>query len=296
MHKKAMSSILSILLLLSILTGCGSNKPKGTTKLSIDGTHLAEIATDDSGFYTVTGETNPNAHVNYKFDKSKQIRSGKTKASSKGHFSFLIKLGDKQKSSVVTIKVQAGSKKAYDDSILVTNYSTTYLKYASSISSKDRKASNKSTSISESKKSSVSKRHSIEESKTSSYLSKQSSRDKAANAVYSSTKPSYRSRYKRVSLDSFINDPEHYNGKDIKTTGNVSYIQHKPNDRTIDYVILNNGDYTLGTVTEVETEKLHTHHISVGDKVTIKGSGLTKTVKLNGKTLRSDIIVDSISQ
>ncbi|MBT9677725.1 hypothetical protein [Levilactobacillus brevis] len=109
-----------------------------------------------------------------------------------------------------------------------------------------------------------------------------------------STNSSYKSRYKSVSLDDFIGNPERYEGKNIKTSGTVSYIQRESDNNTMDYVVLNNSDASAATVTEIEVEDMHDNHITEGDNITVEGGGLTQTVKLHGKTLKSDIIVDSV--
>lgn len=110
----------------------------------------------------------------------------------------------------------------------------------------------------------------------------------------SSTKSSYRSKYKRVSLESFTDNPDKYDQKLIKVTGTVTYIQRNSDNNTMDYIVLSNSDNTAATVAEVEVEDMHSHHISEGSNITILGGGLTKTVKLNGKTLESDIIEDFV--
>lgn len=110
----------------------------------------------------------------------------------------------------------------------------------------------------------------------------------------SSTKSSYRSKYKRVSLESFTDNPDKYDQKLIKVTGTVTYIQRNSDNNTMDYIVLSNSDNTAATVAEAEVEDMHSHHISEGSNITILGGGLTKTVKLNGKTLESDIIEDFV--
>ncbi|PKX52368.1 hypothetical protein BIS21_09150, partial [Lactiplantibacillus plantarum] len=53
--------------------------------------------------------------------------------------------------------------------------------------------------------------------------------------------------------------------------------------------------YSYGTVTEINVDTFDETNINEGDNITVKGGALTSTIKLNGKTLKSDIVVDSVS-
>lgn len=118
----------------------------------------------------------------------------------------------------------------------------------------------------------------------------------------STKKSSLASRYMPVSLASFAQNPIKYDEKFISTTGTVIYIQKNPDDNNMYYVVIVPTDeYTTsgmsdghGTVTEIDIDTMKAHPIHEGDTITVKGSGLTNTVTLNGKTLKSDVIVDYV--
>jgi len=123
------------------------------------------------------------------------------------------------------------------------------------------------------------------------------------SASYNSTKPSYNSRYKKVSLTKFTENTSAYEGKDIQISGTVAYIQKNPDNSTMYYtVIVPQDEYDStgystghGTVTEIDVDSMKDNNIHEGDSITVCGEGLQDTVSLNGKTLNSDIIVDSVS-
>jgi len=141
-----------------------------------------------------------------------------------------------------------------------------------------------------------------EQSESHSFPTFQNSTSKSGKQ--SSTKSSYSSRYKKISLSEFTEDTSAYVGKDIQTTGSVIYIQKKSDDHTMYYVVIvpqdeyDSSSYSTGhgTATEVSADDVNDHAIQEGDTITVRGGGLQDTVKLNGKTLNSDIIVDSVSK
>jgi len=107
-----------------------------------------------------------------------------------------------------------------------------------------------------------------------------------------------------VDLSEFAENPEDYVGKNIKTTGSVIYIQKKPSDENMYYVVIAPKDsHTTsgyseghGTVVEVNVDIMEETPIHEGDTITVNGGGLTQMVQLNGKTLKSSIIADSVEQ
>lgn len=111
-------------------------------------------------------------------------------------------------------------------------------------------------------------------------------------------------RYMNVSLTNFTENTDNYVGKNIRTSGTVAYVQKNPDDSTMYYaVIVPKDEYDStgystghGTVTEIDTDLMKENGIHEGDTITVRGGGLQDTVKLNGKTLNSDIIVDSVSK
>ena len=112
------------------------------------------------------------------------------------------------------------------------------------------------------------------------------------------------SRYKKVSLAEFTEDTSSYEGTDIQTSGTVAYIQKNPDDDTMYYAVIipqdeyDSSGYSTGhgTVTEIDVDTMKENSIHEGDTITVRGGAMTDTLKLNGKTLNSDIIVDSVSK
>ncbi|MBW0223449.1 hypothetical protein KVB92_09555 [Lentilactobacillus parabuchneri] len=127
-----------------------------------------------------------------------------------------------------------------------------------------------------------------------------SSENHVSKKAPSTKKTNPYSKYKPVTLASFAEDPLKYDEKFISTTGKVIYIQKNPDDKNMYYVVIVPTDkYTTsgisdghGTVTEISIDIMKEASIHEGDTITVKGSGLTDTVTLNGKKLKSDIIVD----
>lgn len=128
-------------------------------------------------------------------------------------------------------------------------------------------------------------------------------KQKKVESKKNTTKPSNASRYKSISLNKFTDNPIKYDGVNIKTSGIVTYIQKNPDDKNIYYVVITPRDkYTSsgysdghGSVTEVNIDTMHDTPVHEGDYITVKGGGLSGTVQLNGKTLKSDIVVDSLT-
>lgn len=112
------------------------------------------------------------------------------------------------------------------------------------------------------------------------------------------------SRYQTISLAKFTENTDKFVGKDIQVRGTVAYIQKNPDDSTMYYAVIipqdeydSTGDSTgHGTVAEIDADIMKKNSIHEGDTITVRGGGLQDTVKLNGKTLNSDIIVDGVSK
>lgn len=147
----------------------------------------------------------------------------------------------------------------------------------------------KTSSVKKTKAESSSKRKA--ESSSENHVSKKAPSTKKTNPY---------SKYKPVTLASFAENPYKYDEKFISTTGTVIYIQKNPDDKNMYYVVIVPKDnYTTsglsdghGTVTEISIDTMKANSIHEGDTITVRGSGLTDTVTLNGKKLKSDIIVD----
>jgi len=167
---------------------------------------------------------------------------------------------------------------------------------------KTKSSSNKAKRVRESQAEASSKAESISRAKKVTESNKQK-KQKKAKVKKNTTKPSNASRYKSISLNKFTDNPIKYDGVNIKTSGIVTYIQKNPDDKNIYYVVIAPRDkYTSsgysdghGSVTEVNIDTMHDTPVHEGDYITVKGGGLSGTVQLNGKTLKSDIVVDSLT-
>ncbi|VDG33329.1 Lipoprotein [Lactobacillus plantarum ZJ316] [Lactiplantibacillus mudanjiangensis] len=166
--------------------------------------------------------------------------------------------------------------------------------------SEDNKKSNASESkreASKEKEASISQSQSFASHKSSVAASKSKSKAKKSSTATTSVK----SRYKKISLEDFATNPEKYEGKDIETSGHVTYVQKKPDDPDVYYVAIlpkdnySSSGYSFGSVTEVNIDTMQETPIHVGDNITVRGSGLTGGVQFRGKTLRADIVVDDVT-
>lgn len=275
-------------LVISTLSGCYTHEKQaitpymsvsGKTKLSLSG----NFESNAKGIYHLNGNTDPKAKVWYNYKSGSRIIKNTLHANKDGQFQIVVKNSSPtQEYTDVEINVRLRDLESNSNVASIINNSANFKLRES----KDEK---KALTYSESKESAEKAQES------SDYRAASNKSDNVTTVPHSSTRAS-NSRYKKISLDTFIANPESYDGKDIQTTGTVSYIQRKPSDNTMDYVVLNNSNSTAATVTEIEVESVHAHHITENTHIVVKGGGLTKTVKLNGQVLKSDIIVDSISK
>lgn len=161
------------------------------------------------------------------------------------------------------------------------------------------KASKKRSSVTKPKNKSHKKSSTISKSKesASSKISVQKKADKKSQASQTSAD----SRYKKVSLAKFAVNPDKYTGKDIETSGHVTYIQKNPDDENVYYVVIlpedkySSSGYSYGSVVEVNIDSMQESPIHEGDNITVQGGAMSSMLELNGKTLRSDIVVDNVS-
>lgn len=289
------TTLLISTLAVGLLAGCNTHKKQNssstssktkvaTTKLEL----LGNMKSNSKGIYNLRGKTNPKAKVHYRYKVGTETSVNSFKADKAGNFKIrVINDSPTQKNTTVKVTVKTQNRKSNFDLALIENMSSNYASRAS-----QRAAS---VSLKDAAKDSSRAAKSSKEASEDASISRLVESESKENDSKRSTKPSYGSRYKSVSLDDFIADPDKYSSKDIKTSGTVSYIQRNPDDKTMDYVVLNNSDNSVATVAEIEVEDMHSKGISEGDSITVKGGGLTQTVKLNGKTLESDIIVDYVS-
>lgn len=143
-----------------------------------------------------------------------------------------------------------------------------------------------------------------DESSLAKYRSESIDKELSSTESSSSTKTTAHStstHYDKVDLETFATETDKYIGKNIVTSGEVAYIQKNPDNTDIYYVVILPKDdhassgYSYGTVTEINVDTFDETNINEGDNITVKGGALTSTIKLNGKTLKSDIVVDSVS-
>lgn len=291
MNKIAMYFICTVSI--GALTGCGTNNSKqvskkvATTKIDL----LGNFKSESNGVYNLKGKTNPGAKVWYRYKVGSKTFKNSLLANKSGKFQIrVVNTSADQDTTNVEVDVKAKGLKQNYDVASIENHSSEFVskrskRYKLTSSDKAYLASSR-VKASYDKKRNAAKQSSEEER-----IEKQIDNDSKKS---NSTKSSYKSRYKSVSLDDFIGNPERYEGKNIKTSGTVSYIQRESDNNTMDYVVLNNSDDSAATITEIEVEDMHDNHITEGDNITVEGGGLTQTVKLHGKTLKSDIIVDSV--
>ena len=110
--------------------------------------------------------------------------------------------------------------------------------------------------------------------------------------------------YESVDLSEFAENPEKYSAKQIKTSGTVVYVQQKPSDKNVYYVVIGPKDNNTtsgygdghGTVVEVNIDTMEETPLHEGDNITVNGGGLTSVVELNGKTVKSAIVADSVEK
>ncbi|WP_203642896.1 toxin Cry1Ac domain D-VI-related protein [Levilactobacillus andaensis] len=312
----------SAIALTLLLTGCGNSSPKFT----INGMEKGNLKTDSKGNYHLSGKAGANSIINYKYKNNSVQKHGSVSTNKNGTFNFNVSLGTYQKEADVSITSTLNHKK-YSDTVAIINASSAYERRDDLDSIQESVynlfSNSKHTELNEEMDSkSVSdvweevdtlpsspqkdkllvlvKRaqkladKELEEDTKNTKASSSDQIGKAESDKNSTSQDKYQSKYKRVSLEDFTGNPDKYDQKLIKVTGNVTYIQRESDNDTMDYVVLSNADNSVATVTEIEVEDMHSHHISEGSNITVLGGGLTKTVKLNDHTLESDIIVDFI--
>lgn len=324
--------IFSLVLASSItLYGCTRNKTtshqqqlRSKTHLEIYGANASEMLTDSKGNYDFIGDTAKPATIRYTYKLNSKTFSHKVHSKKGGKFKFRVALPNSKDKLKVSISAKATHQRMNSQIVTIKNDSSSFhdIKNSTHLSPSIKKAESKVSSLyADSTHTTLGKNididniddarglvDALDSSKIKTNLQKLVTKadklyaDQPAEYSSSSSKKStntnpasqYRKKYKRVSLENFTDTPDKYDQKLIKVTGTVTYIQRNSDNNTMDYIVLSNSDNTAATVAEVEVEDMHSHHISEGSNITILGGGLTKTVKLNGKTLESDIIEDFV--
>lgn len=255
--------------------------PLHLTNVPSDG----KVKSNSNAEFTIKGKTSKKASIS--------LSDGSRVKKDNGKFEITTNVPYDESSAKYTLTIKAPKMKASNRSITVYNNSTGFKARMKKESSQQKNIQRKENI----KKAEKAKQDSINAKKES-----QRESQKAAKKAATARKNRLNSRYKPVSLASFAEDPIKYDEKFISTTGNVIYIQKNPDDNNMYYVVIVPTDeYTTsgmsdghGTVTEIDIDTMKAHPIHEGDTITVKGSGLTNTVTLNGKTLKSDIIVDYV--
>lgn len=174
--------------------------------------------------------------------------------------------------------------------------------YSTALTSSDKESSDNSSESDETDDSSEEKSSEEESSEEDDSSDSHHTSDDTSSSSTSSSSDGL--SYKPVELSEFAERPNDYMGKNIKTSGNVIYIQQKPSDKNMYYVVISpQNNHTTsgyadghGTVVEVSIDILNETPIQEGDNITIEGGGLTKTVEYNGKVVNSAIIADNVSK
>lgn len=295
---KHFRSISLVLLVASLtLTGCTSHKEKSVSSTKPKQTKiqlLGNFKSDSKGIYMLRGKTNSKAKVWYHYKSGSKVSKDTFHANKAGNFKILVKNNSSsQKATSIEVNVKANGMKTNFDVASIENKSSAFL---SQRSEKYKLTSNEKAALTASELRESSKKASENESLKAV--------EESEDREYNSTKSSYKSRYKKVSLVKFTQNTSAYDGKDIQTSGTVVYIQKNPDDNTMYYAVIvpkdeyDSSGYSTGhgTVTEIDVDTMKDKNIHEGDTITVRGGGLQDTVKLNGKRLNSDIIVDSVSK
>ncbi len=189
------------------------------------------------------------------------------------------------------------------DSSKAASESRTKLQNRADSSKKDASSKKAKASVNKSKSESRAKAKQNAESVSHAKSISESKKAKS-HAKKSANRPNTSLHYKYVSLNKLTENPYKYDGGLIKTTGNVLMVQKNGDDHNMYYVVIAPKDsYSSsgysdghGSVTEIDIDTMKEHSIHEGDKITVYGSVMEGTVKLNGKTLKTDIIVDRVSK
>jgi len=272
---KKLTTLAVSVLAIGMLSGCGSNNKEAESSQSSSGSHvrtitkiqlLGNMKSNKSGIYKLKGMTNPKAKVWYHYKSGTKYVENSLIANKYGKFTINVKNTSViQKETVIEVNAKVLGLKSNFKIVSIKNCSSAYI---SGKSTRDSIKADKETQAkyekneSKAKQSSKDAKQSIRDASISRLVASES---RHANSR-SSTKPSYGLHYKHVSLDDFIADPYSYDGKNIKTSGTVSYIQRNPDNSTMDYVVLNDDDDTAATVTEIEVEYIHSYHVTEGER------------------------------
>lgn len=294
-HFRAINLVLLVASL--TLTGCTTHKEKSVssekpkqTKIQL----LGNFKSDSKGIYTLRGKTDSKAKVWYHYKSGSKVTKDTFHANKSGDFKILVKNNSSsQKDTSIEVNVKANGMKANFDVASIENRSSEFLSHRS-----------EKYKLTSSEKAAIVSSESRESSKKASEDESLKVVEESESRKYNSTKSSSKSRYKKVSLTKFTENTSAYDGKDIQTSGTVVYIQKNPDDDTMYYAVIipqdeyDSSGYSTGhgTVTEIDVDTMKENSIHEGDTITVRGGAMIDTLKLNGKTLNSDIIVDSVSK
>lgn len=293
--KKSFIFALLFLTTLGVLTACKSNKSEKKVSLNLS---KSQITTVDA----LKGTATKGATVVF-------IRKDKNDASRSLPISAI-----KTKQKAAYDKVEVGDYGEFQDEQLISGeyyvYATLNGEYSKiqklTVTDYHQDKSESKRVASQSESQSISESKDASETKAWSSVSASIKRE---NREYSQTHKSETkstsddSAYKKISLTSFTENPYKYDGKNIKTSGTVIYIQKNPDDHNVYYVAIVPLDKHTssgiseghGTVAEINIDTMNSTDFYEGDQITVEGGGLVDEVTLHGKTIQSAIVVDNVS-
>lgn len=288
---------------LMALSGCSESSSNKKTPLKLSNVKASEAHADKNGNFVVKLKTSKNANVkaNLESNAGSIGQALKVHQSKNGHFYFSAHINSSKDGQLIMVSsMEHGFKRNSTDFLLDNNPKR--LKKHEAKEASIQKIKDKKDSIQEKKDEKDAKEGSIYAERESIEAKKES--QKAANKASSAKSNTSHSQYKHVSLTAFSQDPYKYDGALISTSGSVVDIQKEPDNPDLYYVVIvprdkySSSGYTegSGTVTEIDVDTMKENSIHEGDTITVQGSGSTDSVTLNGKTLKSDIVVNNVKE
>lgn len=299
--KKLVTGILTGLALIT-LVGCSSTNHADSTHdapkkkaNSLVKLNKSKVTANSKNVFTITGKTTRNTPL-YILDSKGKVYDTASSNEKDGTFKITKKASSNTQKYYVTIDPKTSIEEKGNSIKKLSNISafTVIPDNAIVASEKAASASSKSSYI-ESSKFAASLADDDDDE-----LDYDETEETETNSD-SSTKSSSDSRYKKVDLGEFATNPEDYEGKDIQTSGHVTYIQKNPDNEDVYYVVIlpedkySSSGYSFGSVVEVNIDSMDETPIHEDDNITVQGGAMTSMIKLNGHTLKSDIVVDNVT-
>lgn len=305
--KKGITMLLSAVALFS-LAGCG-HKPSDKTPLQLTNVKSYEAKTDGTGKFTVQIKSDKDAKVTI----ATEIKNGTAlvdtrtvKLDKNGKGSATVSVTGHHEDGMFMIKAKSGTLRRTSKDFLLDNNSKEYStwvaqkNYAKDLKKHKESIADSKESASESKEAdsqySSESRKKASESASSAAESTQSSHAKTGNAKVGN------SSYKIVSLNELSENPDKYDGENIQTSGTILYIQKNPDDSTMYFAVIDSRDSSTssgysdghGSVAQIDVDTMKEYNLTEGDDITVDGGSVPGTVTVNGKKVKSSIIVDYV--